>query len=1361
MSLRQIQVAAATLLLAACQGEQQAVPAPADDIVLTNWNEEIVYHVMPRSFHDSNGDRHGDLAGFVEKLDYLEDLGVTTILFTPLYESDFYHNYFPTDYEAIDPEYGTMADYIDFVKAVHAKGMKFLMDMETQYAQSGHPWFDESYQNPDSEYSDFIYYSDDANEFPEQFMLPSGSPLTPYRLWPDERRSIVYLDLNHPRVRDYMVDFFAYWVDPNGDGEFDDGVDGFRIDHIMDDLDGKGLFTNLYEDFWRPIFDHARSINPDIFVIGEQADWGSNGMPMIEGSGADASFNFQLRFALEKMVYVKDMLDGPGVTLDPGRIHAAAEETAAVFSGPPYTFNFIENHDTDRWASVAAGHDGKVRAGAVLNLLLPGVPSIYYGQELGLTGEKTKWDYDADGLPFREAFPWSADVDAPGVAAFYKDSGEAWDVSMYRTDAVERLALPAQRADPDSLWHHYRELIALRKTHEAFRRGDYEAVDLGKPELFAFRRSYEDESILVVVNLSDDAASVPAHGIELAGWDYAVVENEELRLHVASPDWRDQVVYMLFIDRFDDGDPSNNDQGYGEYAPEKPTHFSGGDLQGVIDRVDYMKSLGMTAVWVSPPVANQWWSTPYQATGWHGYWAENFLEIDKHFGTLDDYKRLSHELHRNGMYLLQDIVINHGGNWFVYDGEYDPDNTAKNFRLLEPNSHQPAPSQPPFHMVDRLNPEHFEAEIYHWTPSIIDYNDLHQRFNYQLGALSDINTENPVVIEALKDTYKYWIEEVGVDGFRIDTIIYVPFEFWHEWVQGDDGIYAFAKELGKETFITLGESFLISDPFDDAGEREIVGFIENDGRQGLNSMLGFPMFQDINRVLGQGHPPNLLEYRFDKLMEIYPDPFTIPNFVDNHDTPRFLAFGHVEALKQALAVIFTIPGIPIIYQGTEQALPETRMAMFKGGHRNAEGSFDTESELFRHIQTLTALRTQNRVLTRGDLQVLAAESAGPGLLAYRREYEGDVAVMLFNSADHSILVNDLEVGVAGGASFDPLFSLGYEQPVTANAGGGLSMTLPARAVLVLRPTDAVADVADSGSASIEIDPLDTGAPFSQDFELSGRVDGAGAALELIINGNADRVTEFAAGGDGRWSVAVPVRDLGTAENYLQVHAPAPGVLSERVTYTTDVREATLAATVDDPDDDAYGPNGNYVRPQHVASSRQREIESVQARVAGRNLELTLTMAEITQGWIPPNGFDNVAITTFFSFPDQQGDRVLPQLNAEMPDDLEWNLAHFGTGWISVTYRDAGATADRQGEKLGVSPKVSADKKNRTITFFYEGSLLGVDDWTGATVYISTWDASGEGVYLEILPEPSEWFFSGGAADDPKIMDDVLLTLEVD
>ncbi|MEO0576017.1 MAG: alpha-amylase family glycosyl hydrolase, partial [Pseudomonadota bacterium] len=455
-----------------------------------------------------------------------------------------------------------------------------------------------------------------------------------------------------------------------------------------------------------------------------------------------------------------------------------------------------------------------------------------------------------------------------------------------------------------------------------------------------------------------------------------------LNLHVPSPDWRDQVVYMLFIDRFDDGDPTNNDQGYGEHDPQKGTHYSGGDLQGVINRIDYLKSLGATALWISPPVESQWWSTPYQAAGWHGYWATNFKKVDAHFGQLEDYERLSHQLHCNDMYLIQDIVANHTANWFTYDGNYNSNDTAMNFRLLEPELAQTPAA--PFNMFNRLDPEHAAANIYHWSPAISDYADTSRRYSSQLGSLADINTENPVVIKELKETYKYWMDEVGVDGFRVDTVAYVPHEFWHQWAHGDDGIYAHANTLGKAHFLTFGEAILLSDPFDDTGEKEIVTFMSQDGKEGLNSMLGFPLYKDIHRVLGEGESSQALAYRLEKFMEIYPDPFTTPNFVDTHDEPRFLATAPVAALKQALAVVFTIPGIPIIYQGTEQALPETRMAMYQGGHRNAAGSFDPQSPMYRYLQALTKIRREHAVLTRGSLDVIAADTAGPGLLAYRR-----------------------------------------------------------------------------------------------------------------------------------------------------------------------------------------------------------------------------------------------------------------------------------------------------------------------------------------------------------------------------------------
>ena len=137
-------------------------------------------------------------------------------------------------------------------------------------------------------------------------------------------------------------------------------------------------------------------------------------------------------------------------------------------------------------------------------------------------------------------------------------------------------------------------------------------------------------------------------------------------LQVPSPDWRDQVIYFVLTDRFADGDPTNNNQGAGEFNPAKSSHYSGGDLKGIQQKLDYIQGLGATALWLTPPVANQWWSEKAQYAGYHGYWATDFTNIDAHYGTLADYQQLSRALHGRGMYLIQDIVVNHTGNFFGY-----------------------------------------------------------------------------------------------------------------------------------------------------------------------------------------------------------------------------------------------------------------------------------------------------------------------------------------------------------------------------------------------------------------------------------------------------------------------------------------------------------------------------------------------------------------------------------------------------------------------------------------------------------------------------------------------------------------------
>jgi alpha-amylase len=485
-----------TLLMMSCSRHD-----PKEVPVAIQWHDEIIYHVMQRSFYDSTGDRNGDLKGLTGKLDYLEELGVTAILFTPLYASDFYHNYFPTDYESIDPKYGTVDDYLAFVDAVHARGMKFIKDMETQYVQSGHHWFEESFENPDSRYSKYIYYSDADNRYPEQFLRPTGSDIYYYRAWPDQLLSIFHLDLNHPSVLEWMKDYYAFWVDPYGDGSLRSGVDGFRIDHIMDDLDYKGIFTGLYENFWSPIFERVRSVNPEVFIVGEQSNWLEHGDEMMKRSGADASFGFLARYAIAGILAEETPDHAAGQHA--GDIGETILETMSHMPPGRSYVHFLENHDINRWASEVGGHPGKLRCGAALTLTLPGIPAIYYGQELGVTGMVADWSYDVNHIPVREAFPWTPNPDDRGIAVFYKDTGPWWAQSYFSTGAAEEFALSIQRNDPESLFNLYRQLISLRKGSDALRHGDFRMLLSGEDGLFAFSRNTREEEVLVYVNLSD------------------------------------------------------------------------------------------------------------------------------------------------------------------------------------------------------------------------------------------------------------------------------------------------------------------------------------------------------------------------------------------------------------------------------------------------------------------------------------------------------------------------------------------------------------------------------------------------------------------------------------------------------------------------------------------------------------------------------------------------------------------------------------------------------------------------------------------------------------------------------------------
>lgn len=448
-------------------------------------NNEIIYHVFQRSFYDSNGDEIGDLNGLREKLDYLQDLGVTSIQLLPLYQSPFYHNYFSDDFYKIDSTLGTFKDYISLVKEVHRRGMKIYMDMETQYVTGDHPWYKSSYNNLKSPYSDYLVWADSAHTQTQTIVMN----ITELKGYNGVIKKLIMVNLNNPAILDYNIKLYSHWIDPNKDGKFDDGVDGFRLDHMMDDLDNRGRVTNTFENFWKPLIAAIKKVNPKIINVAEQAEWNSWPADYITKAGVDRVYSFKLMGGIR--------------SFNKKYLTLMADSAFHVFPKGPHQIIFIENHDLPRFANQVNGNLQKLKIAAALNLLLGQTPWIYYGQELGMNGkgEWQKWGMtDANEIPDREAFEWYKSDTGKGMALWYKNSGPWWDNRYSKPD--DGISLEEEKQDSNSIYNFYKKMIRIRKSNPVISTGSYETLVNTNDSVFAYQRYDSVNAIITVVNLS-------------------------------------------------------------------------------------------------------------------------------------------------------------------------------------------------------------------------------------------------------------------------------------------------------------------------------------------------------------------------------------------------------------------------------------------------------------------------------------------------------------------------------------------------------------------------------------------------------------------------------------------------------------------------------------------------------------------------------------------------------------------------------------------------------------------------------------------------------------------------------------------
>lgn len=594
---------------------------------------------------------------------------------------------------------------------------------------------------------------------------------------------------------------------------------------------------------------------------------------------------------------------------------------------------------------------------------------------------------------------------------------------------------------------------------------------------------------------------------------YDVGLQGEIRLSSQVVDWRDEVIYQVLIDRFDDADQGNDER----VDRSAMGRYHGGDWKGLENHLDYLQKLGVTTLWISPIVKNV--DTDAGFDGYHGYWAQDLTALNPHFGDLAALRSLVFAAHKRRMKVIVDIVTNHLGQLFYYDinkngqpddrvagsgttsavtheNEYDPDfdpRGVQSFTSLGESGPAPVIFQndaatnhlPPLPEVFQ-NPRAFNRK-----GRTYNFDDPLQLVKGDFpGGLKDVDTtlcqarDGLGVKDAMVDSYARWVELTDVDGFRIDTVKHVEREFWRFFTQKVR--QRIVEKDGKKNFFMFGEAFDGRDPL-------IGSFTKNDIEPGANlddeqrcvtdgkpitgdqldSVFYFPQyFTGVRDIFQNAGPTKPLEDLWTQrsttwgteapALGIGVPPDHIPvNFIDNHDVPRFLFNGTKDGLHNALTFIFTAQGIPCVYYGTEQE--------FSGGNDPANREdlwptkFVTTSSTFQHIQKLADIRKKSVAIRKGEIKVVWSttdvdDEQDAGILAYERaggDAGGDYALVVFNSNQKHAsapvsMTGPVKVSLPAGTQL--VDALGGSVSATVGPAGALPLDpLPPQSALILVP----------------------------------------------------------------------------------------------------------------------------------------------------------------------------------------------------------------------------------------------------------------------------------------------------------------------
>jgi glycosidase len=509
--------------------------------------------------------------------------------------------------------------------------------------------------------------------------------------------------------------------------------------------------------------------------------------------------------------------------------------------------------------------------------------------------------------------------------------------------------------------------------------------------------------------------------------------------------WRNQNIYQILTDRFFDGNPANNNV-YGYAEPDVGNKTHGGDFEGVIAKLDYVKALGATALWISPVVKNGAGDYDY-----HGYAGTDFYNTDPRFGSLADLRRLVFEANKRGILVVNDVVVNHASTWVdSADSGWPTFRTPPSGYTLRYNSggNQYAPPFDNASLQAAFGNTNL-ANIFHNHGATQDWNNATQVELGEFSSLDDFRTSSQYVRDRMAEIYSWWIQQVGFDAFRVDTVKHVEMDFWNDW---NPRIRAAAAEAGKPNFFQFGEIY-------DGSDAKVGSYTgtKSSANFKFDSAVDFPLYFQKKSVFANADAPTgQLETRYANLNGSNYDPAALESmvtFLDNHDLERFLyvSGNNTARLDVALAFLYTARGIPSLYYGTEQDFngghdPANREDMFAGGFESGPSlgdNFNMTSPRFKRVALLNNFRRLYPALRTGQHINLWANFSGPGLFAYARRLGGEEVFVVFNTASTSQTIGARPTIHPAGTVLVNLLNTAETVTVVSGSDGIPSMAIPA------------------------------------------------------------------------------------------------------------------------------------------------------------------------------------------------------------------------------------------------------------------------------------------------------------------------------